>query len=817
MRSSISHLWHTVRRLVKSPPGFTITAILILGLGIGGNTAIYSVIEAVLLKPLPYPHPEQLVQIYQSFRSFDRLPLDYPDYVDLKAGQHAFQEMAISLSDDFTLTGHGNPELISGTYVSGTFFQLFGRPMLLGRPIEVTDDRPNAQHVVIVSEHFWRTMFHGDPNVIGSSLALNGSSFQVIGVTPAVASESGRIDLYVPLNQSRFYGTIDMTQRGNHDYACFGRLEEGATLEAAKAELEVIQQNLASRYRDDQGFGVRAVSYLDTVIGGYSGLLWLVEAAVACLLLITCANVAALLLVRAQERAKEMSVRVALGANRRRLIAQLLVENSVLAVAGGLLGLAAAAWSLEGIRTLAPDEFARFQEVHLDAAALIFVLVITLFTATLSGLFPALVSSRTNLASALKVGGDRGGTAGRARNRGQAILVAGQVALTAILLVSAGLMARSFQALQRTPLGFKAVNRLTADLYLTNANYSNQTEYRQFFDNLQERVKTLPDVTAVGLNSALPFMPSSPAFNLDAFWITGRPEPPQSQLPAWQVQFISPDYFRSVGIPLIRGRTFTKQDGADKVKVVIISQSVAQAFFPGQDPIGKQIYDLHDRVGLKQNFYTVVGVAGTVQYDSPESQPTPYQCYYPYAQNTEPNRINFATLVIHTQNNPSLVIEPLRKVVADLDPNLAVSNVGRLEDLVARSFAIRQLTSMVVSAFSAVALLLAAIGLYGVLSYSVSQKKRELGVRIALGAQSTSILALVVNQGLSIVGIGLAVGLAAGIALSGLVAGILYGVSATDPVSIGLSILTLGLTASIACLVPAIRASRIDPITALRE
>ena len=816
MRSLISHLRYAIRLLIKSP-GFTVTAILILGLGIGGNTAIYSLIEAVLLKPLTYRQPEQLVQVYQSYRSFERLPLDYPDYVDLEAGQHSFQDMALWLNDDFTLTGRGEPQLINGNYVTGTFFRLFGRSMLLGRPIEISDDRPDAPGVVVVSEHFWRTVFQGDQNLIGASLSLNGKSLQVIGVTPSVASESAKIDVYVPLNQSRFFGTLEMTQRGDHNYACVGRLKDNIPFQSAKADLEVIQQNLVSKYPEDFGFGIRAVPYLDTVIGSYSGSLWLVEAAVACLLLITCANVATLLLVRAQERAREMGVRAALGASRRKLILQLLMENSVLAFVGGIIGLAAASWALAAVRALAPDEFARFQEVRLDIGALIFVLIITVATAALSGLFPALVNSRTNLASALKQGGDRGGTAGRGRNLGQAVLVAAQVALTIILLISASLMARSFQALQHTPLGFDAVNRLTADLYLTNANYSNEPEYRHFFDTLLERVRTLPGVTAAGFNSAIPFMPSAPAINLDGFWVAGRPEPGLNQLPAWQVQFISPDYFQSMGIPLIRGRTFTNQDGPEREKVVIVSQSVAQSFFAGQDPIGKQLYDFHERVGLKRNFYTIVGVVGSVQYDNPESQPTAFQCYYPYTQNTEPNRINFGTLVIHTANNPSLLTEPLRKIVADLDPNLPVSNVGRLEDLVANSFAIRQLASVVVGLFSVAALLLAAIGLYGILSYSVSQRTRELGVRIALGAQSPTILGLVISQGLRIVGIGIATGLITALALSGFVAGILYGVSATDPVSIALSVLALGLTALVACSLPAFRASRISPITALRE
>ena len=817
MHPLISHLRRTLRLFAKSP-GFTITAILILGAGIGANTAIFSLIEDVLLKPLPYPHPEQLVQIFQPFGDFDVDDVDYPDYLDFRANQHSFQELAVFRNDDFNLAGRGEPERISGVYVSGSFFRLFGRPFVMGRPISDGDDRPDAPGVVVLSEHFWRTRFHGDPDLIGTSLSLDGKSFQVIGITPAQANETGRVDLYVPLSQSPYVGTVSMVQRLGHDYSCIGRLKVGTTVQQARADLEVIQHNLVTLYpKTNAGFRVKLVPYLDVVMGSYSTTVWAMEVAVACLLLITCANVANLLLARAQERRKEIGIRSALGANRGRLVSQLLLESSMLAVVGGVIGLLLACWALDAIKALAPPDIARFQEVKLDAGALLFVVSVTMITALLSGLFPALVNSKTNLASTLKQEGERGGTTGRERHRGQAILVAGQVALTSVLLIGTGLLVRSFQAVQQISLGFETNHILIADLYLTDAKYSSQAKCQALFDRLLAGVKRLPGVNSAALNSALPFLPSSPANNMDGFWIADQPEPVQNQLPAWQVQFVSPDYFRTVGIRLIRGRTFSDQDGPDKTKVIIISQSVADRFFPGQDPIGKQTYDFNDRQGLTKDFYTIVGVVANVQYEDPAVEATPFQAYYPYPQNVLPTPINFGTLVIHTEGDPRLLAAPVRKLVADIDPNLPVSNVGLFDDLVAKAFAIRRLAAVVLSFFSGAALLLAAVGLYGVLAYSVSQRKREIGVRIALGARATTILHLILQQGLTIVGIGLVIGLATALALSSLIAGILYGVSAIDPVSIGMSVVALCVTAFAACFLPAFRASRTNPMTALRQ
>jgi putative ABC transport system permease protein len=813
MRSLISHVRHTIRPLIKTP-GFTIMAVLIFGLGIGANTAIFSLINGVLLEPLPYPHSARLMQLFQPFRNFDRVSLSYPDYLDFGANQQSFDALMVYLHDDFNLSGRGEPERISGLYVSGEFFSVLGRPFLLGHAFGEAAEKPEAPGVVVISEHLWRTRFHANSNIIGAGLSLNGKRFEVIGVTPALANEVIQVELYVPLGQSPDFGGLLTTSRGSHNFSCIGRLKEGVDIRTALADLEVIRQNLVTRYPEDKPFGLRLVPYLDSVTTDYSLTLWLLEGAVACLLLITCANIANLLLARARERRREISIRSALGASRFRLIIQLLLESFVLSVAGGVIGLLLSRWALTAIKNLAPHDVARFQEISLDAGTLGFVLLITLITALFSGLVPALTNSDINLASALKQEGDRSGTAGRQRHRAHAFLVGGQVALTSILLVGAGLVARSFQALQNTHLGFSPQHVLTADIYLADKKYATESDCETFFDGVLNKIKQLPGVTGASFSTGLPFSENGTG---TAFGIAGEPDPELNQCPLLQLSYVSANYFSTVGIPLLRGRLFSDQDGPDRDKVVIINESLARRYFPGQNPIGKQIHDFNELAGLKRNFYTIIGVVGNVQNDNPESQQTPYQAYYPPAQNPFPSPVNGRTIVVHTGNDPRTLIEALKKIVADADPNIPPYNVGLFNDLVSKAFATKRLATVVVSLFSGAALLLAAVGLYGVLSYSVTQRKREIGVRVALGAQSTSILRLIVKQGLIVVGVGLAIGLVASLGLSQLIGRILYGVSPIDLVSIGLSLLILGFVALIACLLPALRATRIDPLTALRE
>ena len=815
MRSLIPQLRHTVRLLAKSP-GFTITAVLILGLGIGANTAIFSLVKAVLLNPLPYPHPERLVQLLQPLKNFDHFIFDYPDYLDYSASQHTFEDITAYTGDDFNLSGRGEPERISGLYVSGNFFRVLGRPFVAGRPFSEAEDRVGTSNVVVISERLWRSRFHANPELIGRNLMLNGRSFEVIGVTPGQADESSRVDLYIPLSQSPQFGSWLTTERGSHNFWCIGRLKQGTTIQAAQADLEVIWQSLVTRYpATNKAFGIRVVPYLDSVMGDYAATIWLLEAAVACLLLITCGNVANLLLARAQERRREVNIRAALGAGRLRLILHLMLESAVLAAVGAIAGASLASWGLSAVRALAPVDIGRFQEVKIDGGAMAFVVIITLATALFSGLFPALVNSNTNLATSLKQEGDRAGTTGRERHRGRVLLATGQVALTCVLLIGAGLLVRTFQTLQNLPLGFNPRRVLTAGLYLADPKYSSDGACQAFFNSLLTKVRQLPGVKAAGLTTNLPFVGNG----VNAFGIAGEPDPDPSQVPNLQAQWVTPDYFKALEIPLLRGRLLNEDDGSDQEMVVVISESIAARYFPGQDPIGKQLHDFFDRssAGLKRHFYTIVGVVGNVQHNSPESEQTPYQAYYPYTQNVVPTPINWGMLAIRTSSDSNVLVEPVRKAVATIDPNLAVYDISTLDDVIAKSFATKRLAAVVVGLFSCAALLLAGVGLYAVLAYSVVQRKREIGVRIALGAQPKSILQLVVTQGLRVVGIGLAIGLVGALAVSHLAASVLFGVSVADPVSIAVSLLIIGFVGSIASLVPALRATRINPITALRE
>jgi putative ABC transport system permease protein len=813
MRDLVSHLRYTIRELLKSP-GFALTAVLILGLGIGANTAIFSLVSGVLLKPLPYPNSDRLFHLYHTVKTYDTNPFDYPDFADYCASQHSFTALAAYTLDWFHLSSRDSAEQIPGLYVSGAFFRVMGRPLILGRPLDEVDDRPGSAAVVVLSESLWRTQFNADPNIIGTRIVLNSRSFQVVGITPGQADEGFKVELYVAINQDPAFAPNKKIRRGAFDYDCVGRLKDGVTLQQAREDLEVIQQNLIALYpATDAGFGIRIVPYLKGVVSDYSTTVWLLEGAVGCLLLVTCANVANLLLARAQERLREVSIRAALGANRSRLVAQLLSESVVLSVGGAILGTGIAVWTLQAIKSADSSDIPRVQEVTVDNASLAFVLLVMLATAVASGLFPALIGSKVNLADALNREGERAGTSSH-RQRSQAILVAVQVALSCLLLTGAGLLMRSLQAIQRVSLGFKTDDILTAEVYLADAKYPTQAACNLFFDKLLENVQQLPGVMSAAIVDDLPF---SGGFGMNAFGIVGQPDPPLNDMPILRSQIVSVDYFQALGIPLLRGRLFDEQDGPDKEKVIVVSDEFAAHFFPGQEPIGKQIHDVNS-IGLQPNIYTIIGVVPAIQHDRPDFPRAPHQVYYLYSQSPYAPRItNDFTLLLHTRDTPSTLVNALRRTVAGIDSNLPLTSVYPFNQVIYDSFASRRLQMTLVSIFSAGALVLAVVGLYGVLSYSVNLRKRELSVRMALGAQASNILGLVVGQGLRIAGIGLIVGLISALTLNHLIEWALFGVSAADPISFGASVLVLAVAALVACLLPALRATRIDPIRTLRE
>jgi len=813
MRSLISHLRYTIRQLLKSP-GFTVTAVLILGLGIGANTAIFSLVNGVLLKPLPYPNADRLFHLYHTIKTDNTNPFDYPDFADFCAAQHSFSGLAASTLDWFHLSDRGPAEQIPGLCVSGAFFRVMGRPLILGRPLEEADDRPGSSAVVVLSEHLWRNHFSSDPSIIGTCIVLNSRSFQVVGISPGQADEGFKVELYIATTQDPDFAPNKKIRRGAFYYDCVGRLMDDVTLQQAQADLQLIQQNLIAQYpATDAGFGIRIAPYLEGVVSDYSTTVWLLEAAVACLLLVTCANVANLLLARAQERLREVSIRAALGANRSRLVSQLLSESLVLSVVGAILGVGIAVWSLQAIKSADSSDIPRVQEVTADSASLAFVLLVMLATALASGLFPAWTGSRVNLADTLNRESERAGTSSY-RQRSQAILVAVQVALCCLLLIGAGLLMRSLQAIQSVSLGFRTDHILTAEVYLADAKYPTQTACDLFFDTLLEKVQQLPGVMSAAIVDDLPF---SGGFGMNAFGIVGQPDPSLKDMPILRSQIVSIDYFHTLGIPLLRGRLFDEQDGSDKEKVVVVSDEFAARFFPGQDPIGKQIHDVNS-IGLKANAYTIIGIVPVIQHDRPDFPRAPHQVYFLYSQSPFAPRItNDFTLLLQTRADPRALVNGLRQTVTEIDPNLPLTSIYPFDQVIYDSFASRRLQMTLVGAFSAAALVLAVVGLYGVLSYSVSLRKRELGIRIALGAQASSILGLVVRQGLKIAGVGLIVGLISALILNHLIEWALFGVSAADPISFGASVLVLVAAALVACLLPALRATRIDPIRALRE
>jgi putative ABC transport system permease protein len=814
MRSLISHLRYTFRLLLKSP-GFTITTILIMGLAIGANTAIFSLVDSVLLESLPYPDPGKLVALSETSPLYPNISLDYPDYLDWRANQHSFEDIAVFRRDSFNLTGNGDPERVSGAFVTASYFRVLGVGPTIGRTFAESDDRSGGAGVILLSDRFWRNRFGADPKIIGRTLVLNDVSYEVIGIAPPQLMNPENMDVYVPINHFSEPGRLE--DRGTHPgLRCIGRLNPGVTAQAAGIEFRVIARNLEIRYPDtNSNISAEVVPLLDDVVGQYRTTLYLLLAVVGLVLLIGCANVANLLLGRALVRQREISLRAALGASRGRLINQLLFESVVLAVLGGALGILLAQTSLDAVVALAPHDVARFKHIHLNGIVLLFTTVITLGSGLVFGLWPALKTSRVNLRETLEAAGGRGTTAGAARQRSQGLLVIGQVALASLLLVGSSLLIQSFQQLQKVPLGFDPHNLLTVGIKLSSSKYQSETDQTAkttkmaaFYDSLLQRIQSVPGTEASALGTNTPF--NGDNWSMD-FGVVGQPEPRLGEEPTAECESVSPDYFKTLKIQLIRGRTFDGEDRVGQTPVVVIDEKLANRCFPGQDPIGQQLAeDAHKPNSIK---YTIVGMVRTVRHDDLASQPKLAELYFSVLQRPELQM----TVLLRAKGDPQGLVSAVREAVQSADPNLPVFNIRTMENQLSNELVTQRLSVVLVSLFSILALLLAAVGLYGVLAYSIAQRTREIGIRIALGAESGSILSLVVRQGLIIVGVGLAAGIIGSLILTRLIQSLLYGISGTDPIAVLTAVSVLGLAAFLACVVPALRAIRIDPIVALRE
>jgi putative ABC transport system permease protein len=817
MRSLISHLRYTIRLLLRSP-GFAIACVLILGFGIGLNTAIFSLINAVILKPLPYPNPDRLVRVSQPYQNDLSMGFDYPDFVDTVATQHSFESLAVADQESIDLSGNGQPEHLEADFVSPSMFKVSGLPTVLGRVFTEQEDIPNGPFLAVLSEHFWRARFQSDPKIIGKNLTLSDHSFQVIGVVPTQVCDWGppTADIYAPANTLAPLGFLPngsgypLANRDVHRFFCAGRLKAGISVAESRADLEVIQKNLLARYPDtNKGYELLAIPMLDSMVGNYRVAIWLLGAAVSCLLLISCANVANLHFARGLQLRREMIIRAALGATRWRLTGQLLLETICLSIFGGILGLLIALGSTATMKWLSPPDSFRFQELSVDLSAMVFVFGAVLLTALVSGLLPAWSLSRVSLVPALKDEGDRAGTRGPQTQRTQSALVCAQVALACVLLIGAGLLVRSFQAAQNVPLGFNPHHLLTIRVMLNSQKYETDgVQTRAFWDALITKIRRLPGVTEAGMSDLPPLKFDSEV--LKPFTVDGQPELDTGRQPNLVWQQISSDLFRTMQVPILQGRDVNSQDTVNKQSVVIIDESLAQRYFPNQSPLGKGI-TLHDWEGPRD--CTIIGVVPHVRYKSPGQAENTFQAYFPYSQWDYDGEY----LILRSEVDPAALVPAVRDAVASIDPGVPIFDVNTYDDVIAQKLLTRRLSMLLVSLFSGAALFLSAIGLYGALAYAVGQRTREIGVRIAVGAQRSDILKLITEQGVKIVGLGLVVGLMAALIFARFVESLLYGVTTTDPLSLCAAVFMLALATLLACLLPALRATRIDPITALRE
>ena len=796
---------YALRRLIKSP-AFTLVALLTLALGIGANTAIFSVVNAVLLKPLPYPEPHEIVGIYHRTEG-GRATMSGPNFTDVKKLATTLQDAAAYTRVRTILTGRGEPIRLDAAQVSASLFDLLGVPPAIGRTFHADENQPGRNHVAILDHGLWLQRFGGDRNVVGKTMLLDGVSHEIVGVMPEGFSFPAARSVWTPLEYTEDFTT---NQRGAWYLQGVGRTKEGVTPERAQAEIETIGRQLAKQYPDsNEGVDITALSLHEAMVGDIRQAFWVLLGAVGFVLLIACVNVANLLLARAAARESEIAVRAALGAGRWRLVRQLLTESLILAMVGGGFGLLLAVWGVEGLLALEPQGIPRLTEVRVDPNVVFFTMGLSLLTGLLFGLAPAFQSTKSGISATLKDGG-RGALTSRGGSRMRTTLVVAEVALAVMLLAGAGLLIRSFSRLASVDPGFQVQSALTFELSLPESRYKTEEHQIAFFDQLMPKLQTIPGVQAAGAVVSLPLSGSSIVLT---FEISGRPPVPPSQQPAMQVRVATPGYFQTIGIPLKRGRFFSDADRWGSPQVVLITEAAARQYFPNEDPIGKRITLGWGRGKDKPRAGgEVVGIIGDVK-DAGLDEPDPPQIYLPYRQWP----IGGMSFLLKTAVPPESVADPVRRTVYSMDGNLPVGNVRTLEALVARSISQPRFYMTLLAVFAGVALALAAIGIFGVLSYAVAQRTREIGIRMALGAHQRTVVRLIVRDAMIMTSVGVAIGTAAAFLLTEwLVARLLFNTSPHDPATFTVVALALAAVSLAAAYVPARRATRVDPIVALR-
>jgi putative ABC transport system permease protein len=814
MRDLAFDLRFGLRVLLRSP-GFSVAIVLVLALGIGANTLIFSVVNAVLLRPLPYQDSSRIMQIWhvppaKSFPGMSLFSVSPANYLDWQSQSHSFEEMAAYGGTTFNMGGKERPEAIQAAPVAEGFFSILRVHPALGRTFSPEEDRPGQGHVVVLGNTFWRDHLGADPRVIGRNIVLDGETYNVIGVMPPKFKFPDFAQLWVPLAWTNEKRAV----RGNHNYMVIGRLKSGVDIRSAKAELSAISSRLEQLYpEDDKGWGATLLPLREQIVGDVRPALLVLLGAVAFVLLIACANVANLVLAKTLARRKEIAIRTALGASRVAVLRQVLVETVILSLAGGALGLFLARFGMTLIVKFLGDRLPRSAEITLNAQVLAFTVFVALFAGILAGLFPAVRFTRTDVSEALKQGQSRGSSdSGGSKTRG--VLVVSEVALSLVLLIGAGLMLRTLWQLSRVQPGFDPHNILTMAIPVPATKFTTPAAQISFFERVLQEVRATPGIEAAGVIDDLPLDNGG---SHQPITIEGQPVVPMADQPEVDIRLVSPGYLRAMRIPLIRGRDLTDADVAGRSALVLISASMANRFWPNEDPLGKH---------LRLTFFPdaareVVGIVGDVKLDSLDETRPVATVYWPLDQVSVPPseawRSFGMSLAVRTSVDPMSSVSAVTAAIHQVDPEVPVVDVNSMEGLISASVSPQRFNMLLLGAFAGLALVLAAVGIYSVLSYTVRRRVREIGIRMALGATHRDVLSMVVADGMKPILAGVGIGLAAALALGRVVSSLIFGVRATDPLTFAMVAALLVAVGLLATVIPAYRATRVEPVRTLRE